>query len=386
MKKSVAIERCPDYRGETVEEALEKLLGRLGGIEEFVKPGQKVLLKPNLLRKARPEEAITTHPELVKATVKLVQRAGGKAIIGDSPGAALPHSRNVLIKLYRACGMEQVAEETGAELALDTSHRLVPCPKGRTVKGIEIIQPAVDADVIINLPKFKTHVYTRLTGAVKNLFGLVPGLIKPAYHAKLEDELRFSSMLVDLLELFTPDLSIVDGVWGMEGDGPANAPRRDMGLLIAGKNAPAVDVVLGRIMGIDPLSVSTTRQSLERGLLESDLSDVEILGEPLIGVVQEGMPVPDSVASGISFARLPFWLKPALPVAKRLLTTRPRIDRKICVACGECVRVCPVEAIGQSGGRLAIAYSRCIRCYCCHETCPRGAIKLVKPLFQRIFV
>lgn len=386
MKKKVVIERCPDYSGETPGKALERTLSHLGGIEEFVKPGQKVLLKPNLLRKARPEEAVTTHPTLVKAVVKLVQRAGGKAIIGDSPGAALPHSRNTLIRLYRACGMASVAEETGSELALDAAHRIVPCPEGRMVKRIEVIQPALDVDVIVNLPKFKTHVYTRLTGAVKNLFGLVPGLIKPAYHAKLEDVTRFSAMLVDLMELAASDLTIVDGVWGMEGDGPGNAPRREMGLLVAGASPPAVDVVLSWIMGIDPLSVPTTRECVERKLLESDFSDVEMLGEPLAGVVQEGMPVPDPVTSGMSFARLPFWLKPALPAVKWLLTTRPRIDRAICVACGDCVRVCPVKAVTVTNGKAAIGYSRCIRCYCCHETCSHGAIKLVKPVFQRVFV
>ncbi len=216
----VTIERCSAYYGDNPRRALLRALEPLGGIEEFVKPGQKVLLKPNLLRKARPEEAVTTHPLLIKAVVELVQGAGGKAVIGDSPGAALAHTRNTLIKLYRGCGLDRVADETGAELSFDTGYRIIPLPNGKTVKRIEIIDAALNADVIINLPKFKTHNFTLLTGAVKNCFGLVPGLIKPAYHAKLPDLDDFSSMLVDLMEFADPALTIVDGVWGMEGEGP----------------------------------------------------------------------------------------------------------------------------------------------------------------------
>lgn len=386
MKKKVAIERCPDYDRERLKSALVRILKHLGGIEKFVRPGQKVLLKPNLLRKARPEEAVTTHPALVKAVVELVQEAGGKAIIGDSPGAALPHTRNTLTKLYRACGLEKVAAETGAELALDTSYEIVPFPEGSMVKRIEVIKPALDADVIINLPKFKTHVYTRLTGAVKNLFGLVPGLIKPAYHAKLGDVVRFSSMLVDVMQLADSNLTIVDGIWGMEGDGPGTGPIRKMGLILAGQKPAAVDVVLSQIMGIDPLSIPTTRECAERGLIEGDFSDIETCGQPLAAVIQKDMSVPSPVTRGLSFASFPFWLKPALPIAKWLLITRPRVNRKACVACGECLRVCPVEAIRMEKGKARIDYSSCIRCYCCHETCASGAIELVKPISQRFFV
>ena len=191
----VAIERCEDYSAGALKEALEKVLEHLGGMKAFVRPGQKVLLKPNLLRKARPEEGVTTHPALIGAVAELVRKAGGQAVIGESPGAALAHNRATLTRLYRACGVEAVAADEGAELDLAAEHETVSLPEGKMVKKIQIIRPALDADVIINLPKFKTHVYTRLTGAVKNLFGLVPGLIKPGYHAKLRDTLRFTGML-----------------------------------------------------------------------------------------------------------------------------------------------------------------------------------------------
>ena len=377
----VSIEACPDYYGKTPLRAIERALEPLGGIGAFIKPGQTVLLKPNLLRKARPEEAVTTHPALVKAVVELVQKAGGRAVIGESPGAALAHTRNTLIKLYRGCGLDRVAEETGAELALDTNFEIVSLPEGKMVKRIEIIKSALDADVIINLPKFKTHCFTLLTGAVKNLFGLVPGLIKPAYHAKFPDVNDFSSMLVDLAAFIAPALTIVDGVWGMEGDGPSGGERREMGLIVAGRSPAAVDVVLSRIMDTDPLAISTTRQCVERGLLPEDLSGIEVRGEELSGVVQKNFQVPPG-----RLMAFPGWTKPFMPIAKYLLTTRPRINRRNCVGCGDCARVCPVDTITMKNGKASIHLSGCIRCYCCHETCAHHSIDLVRPLFQKIFV
>ena len=309
------------------------------------------------------------------------RKRGGKAVIGDSPGAALAHTKNTLIKLYRACGLDRVAMETGAELALDTGQEIVAFPGGRRVKRFEIIKPAIEADLIINLPKFKTHSFTRLTGAVKNIFGLVPGLIKPAYHAKIQDVDEFSAMLVDLLELINPCLTIVDGIWAMEGSGPGSGDRREVGLIVAGQSAPAVDVVLSRIMGVDPETIPTVNECVRRGLLDADWGDIEIRGVGLKEAVEDGFAVPAGNPTAF-----PAWANLLLPLIKRFFTTRPVINTDQCRLCGDCVRVCPVEAMEISQKKVTIDYRKCIRCFCCHETCPHRSIRIVRPLVQRLLV
>ncbi len=379
--KTVVIDRCPHYYGEEPLKALERVLEPLGGMENFVRPGQTVLLKPNLLRKAREEEVVTTHPALVRAAAELVKKAGGKPIIGDSPGAALQHNRNTLLKLYRACGLDRAALASGADLALGSGFRTVPLPRGRTVKRIEVIDAALDADVIINLGKLKTHSFTILTGAVKNLFGLVPGLIKPGYHARFPDVDDFASMLVDIADFADPALTIIDAVWAMEGAGPGAGDRKELGLVVAGTGPAEIDVVLSRIIGIDPLDVPTVRECVKRGLLEKDLSGIEIRGETVESVRPESFRVPPGRPHPF-----PRWAMPFMPVAKYLLSTRPRINRKKCVGCGDCERVCPVGVIEMPKGKAVIRTPGCIRCFCCHETCPHRAIDLVRPLFQRLVV
>ena len=254
MSKRVSITSCADYKQERVDAAVRQTLARLGGIQSFVSAGQRVLLKPNLLSASIPESAITTHPAVVEAMVKLVQEGGGIPIIGDSPGSTAPYTERGLRHVYKITGMADVARRTGATLNWDTTVVELSRSDSKIMKRLDIIKPALDADVIINLPKLKTHVFTTFTGAVKNLFGVIPGYNKPAYHAKLRDVVHFSEMLLDILGSVTPDLSVIDGIIALEGDGPGKRgkPKR-VGALIAGTDSVALDVVACRRHNNRPL-------------------------------------------------------------------------------------------------------------------------------------
>ena len=213
----VYLAACPDYG--QAEAKLREAVAALGGMERFVRPGERILLKANLLRAAPPESAICTHPAVAAAAAKLVAEAGGTAVITDSPGGAL-HKEAVLRGLYEKTGMAQAAAASGAELCYDASTRTVSLPAGRVLKQAEVIAPVAEADGVFDLPKLKTHVLMSMTGAVKNLFGLLPGLSKVGYHATHPSQEQFADVLLDLAEYVRPRLSIMDGVLAMEGDGP----------------------------------------------------------------------------------------------------------------------------------------------------------------------
>ena len=226
----VSIAKCGTYELERVRCALADVLEPLGGICAFVQPGQRVMLKPNLLLPARPERAITTHPAVVEAMVELVQGAGGVPFVIDSPGGPF-HTGVVMRRLYRDTGLQAVSERTGVSLLYDAASVQVSTPDGVLMKRLDLLRVYQEADVIISLPKFKTHGLTAITGSIKNLFGLVPGMTKPAYHSKLANVDAFCDMLLDIVAHVRPALSVMDGVVGMEGDGPgpSGTPRPPAG-------------------------------------------------------------------------------------------------------------------------------------------------------------
>ena len=412
-KPQVALVRCADYDLARVTEAMQSALAPLGGMAAFVKPGQRVLLKANLLRPASPEIAATTHPAVVAAAAKLVIEAGGKPLIVDSPGG--PYSPSLLRINYRKCQMTWAAQVSGAELNYDVSAVQVSHPEGRVLRRLDLIQPALDADVIINLPKIKTHNLTGLTLCVKNLFGLVPGALKIGYHAKLQEKERFCEGLVDILSYVRPALNIVDGIVAMEGEGPSGGEPRDLGVLLAGADALAVDTVAASLVGFDPLSLPILQVARRRGLCSGRLDDIELLGETLDSVrVSDFRP---GTASAIDPGLMPRglrWvarlgaetdaghqddaLQPESAALRnktlralsagwlwRQMIATPRAGEK-CVGCGYCARHCPVQAIEVVDGLAIMDPVKCIRCYCCHELCPYLAVELYTPWLGRLLM
>ncbi len=383
MNTKVYVVRCPDY--ESTEEKLRELFELMGGIERFTAPGENIILKVNLLRAAKPEEAVSTHPAVARGVARIVKEAGSTPVIADSPGAGYKYDQKTLSKVYRACGMEQAAQEAGVEVNLDTSYQAVSFPEGSLIKHFEIISPVIKADAVFNLCKLKTHLFTLMTGAVKNSFGVIPGLTKPGYHAKLRDTGRFANMLLDLDKYVSPRVSIMDAVVAMEGEGPGAGDPRHVGLLIASESALALDVVAGEIIGLDrdrnPLLIEAER----RGFHPHRISEVDVVGAELAQVKIADYRFPATILDGEGLGPMAWWEKIFKPIIKPGMSVKPRILKDRCVACGACHEACPMGAITLVDEKYAkIDDKECIRCYCCHEMCPNDAVELHRSLLYRM--
>ena len=378
MTYQVTITRCRNYELDAVRPAVASSLGPLGGIGRFVGNGQRVLVKPNLLASRSPEEAVTTHPAVVQAVVEEVQKAGGVAIIGDSPGG-----RNIgssYERLLKRTGMMGVVEATGCEwVSFDDSVIDVQAPNAKSFKRFTVGKAVTEADRIIVLPKLKTHQLTYYTGAVKILYGYIPGLLKAEYHLHTgTDAETFSDLLLDLHGALPPTLAIMDAVVGMEGQGPSNGNPRDIGLILAGENGHALDLVACSIIGFDAMAVPTVRKAGERGVGPRDLGEVLVSGEPIGNVRVQDFAKPRTMI----LAKIPPSLVSAIGY---LVGTRPSIRRGKCISCGKCAEACPPKAIRYTKGEIpSIRYRHCIRCYCCQELCPQGAVEVAYPWIRRV--
>ena len=375
----VYLVKCTDY--DQADEKITELLSLMGGVAVFAKSAEKLVLKVNLLLPSAPDRAATTHPAVVSAVAKQMQSAGARAVIADSPGSGYPHNQKTFEKLYQLCEMDQAAESAGAELNVDPAYASVFYPEGRLIKRFEIIQPVLDADGVINLCKLKTHGFTAMTGAIKNSFGVIPGLTKPGYHAKLRETSQFASMLLDLSAYVTPRLSIMDAVVGMEGNGPNGGTPRKVGYLIGAENPLALDVVAGEIIGIPFEKNPVLVEAEKRGLAPTRIEQIE-----LIGAEREELRIPDyKLPATLETGRGFDYMSALRPIFKNAFTVKPKIIRKKCVACGACRDACPVHVITISPKKYAIIDRKnCIRCYCCHEMCPHDAIDLHAGLFFRM--
>jgi len=361
----VSLVRCADYDLDHVCDAVGKAIDLLGGIEKFVRPGMKVLLKPNLLTARAPEDAVTTHPEVVRAVGRLVQKAGGTVWVGDSPGG---YGKNI-DEIFEKSGLRHIA---GVE-----DFELVKFSTANFIDGIPIARQVLDADLVISIPKLKTHCVTVMTGAIKNTFGTVTGLYKAECHSRSPREDDLAKILVKVHSITKPGLTVVDGIVGMEGDGPGGGSPRAVNVIMAGADAVAIDSCIAKIMGLDPLSVSVTKRAYEAGLGEADLSKIEMLGDGLDNFIVRGFKLPQTM----SLKMIP---RPILRWALGLVGFKPFIDENICARCDLCKTACPADCITIGKDNCGIDYKRCVRCLCCHEVCPYKAISIRRNLLTRL--
>ena len=367
-KSKVALVRCNSYEIHHVTQAVTRAVDLLGGIGLFINPGQKVLIKPNMLSPHSPEKAVTTHPVFVQAVAELVKSSGGIPSVGDSPGFYK------FSRVAEISGIGEAVRKSGARLAPFDKEQEISTAEGCLMKSLVVASEVTNADAIISLPKFKTHGLTCITAAIKNLFGCMPGLKKAEMHFRFSDDNRFSHMLADIALSLPARLHILDAVVGMDGNGPGAGDPFRIGLIIAGADPVAVDSTACRIVGIDPLTLPMIRIASERGVGNATEERIEILGEDLQKVRVSGFRYNPPAGAG-RLLPIPEFLSRGF---KNWIVRKPRFLQAICTKCGACVQICPArpKALRMEKGRVIINDRNCIRCYCCSEICPSKAIVL----------
>lgn len=344
-----------------------------------------VVIKPNLIMRCTPERAATPHPLLLEALLACLRDRGVRRItIADSPGGL--YTPGILRGVYMQTGFWDAAEKYGAVCNTQAGSRERSRKENKLCHTFDIIDPVLEADCLISLCKLKTHCMMTFTCGVKNLFGCIPGLLKPQMHYRFPEEDRFAQMLVDLAETVRPDLTLVDGVVGMEGDGPTGGKPHPLGVTAAARydGLYDLDLVLAHMIGISPAQAPTIREAMERGLCAGLPGQAAILGDTALAGRTEPFRLPKGKELDFS-ANLPAPLGGLVRRMKPRLAPRPVVRRPDCIGCGKCAETCPAHVITMEGHKAEIHAEHCIRCFCCHELCPEKAIGIKAPSFFRMF-
>ncbi len=380
-KHAVSLLSCKSYAYEyqAVKTVINQSVENLGGWEQFVSPGERVLLKVNLVMKKSPESAATSHPVFVQAVADLLRELGAHVTIGDSPGG--PFNENRLQAIYQVCGMKDAAEKSGAELNYNTAFSEVRNPKGLLLKKLTNIDVLREVDKVINLSKLKTHGMMRMTGAVKNLFGTIPGTTKAEYHLNRPEPEDFADALIDIFLCANPVLSFIDGIVAMEGDGPTSGTPKNAGVVFASQDAFAMDLAAAAIISAAPESIPTVKRSIERALCPPDISKVVFVGEPIEAFILKDFKAPAVKLVNPLMGNYPKIVKEFIDYTCQ---PRPVFLPSKCIGCEDCCRNCPPGAIHMQSHRPYVDLKKCIRCFCCQELCPKKAVEIKRPLLFQL--
>ncbi len=374
MASLVSLKHATSYRPDLVLDAMRSCLAPLGGMAAFVRPGQRVLLKPNILGGFHPDRAATTHPAIVGAAIRLAQEAGATVLVGDSPGVGS------LAWAAKASGILAVVQETGATLADFELTQDFDQPANTVAKRLPLARAVVEADVIVSLPKLKTHAQMTFTGAIKNQYGLIPGTRKSQWHFRLQGREWLAALILDVHRIARPRLAIMDAIIGMEGKGPSGGRPRQIGALIAGADLAAVDTLACALIDLDPRTVPVLEAARRDNIGATTLDELTIVGDDWRALRVVDFEKVSRLEDVLRLVPLP---RPVLDWIREHWTTRPRIVESRCIECGACVDACPVAGSAIHPDSLHVDDDRCIRCYCCHEFCPNQAIELRPSLLAR---
>ena len=360
---SKVIFRRAEYDYGTLRPLIFELLEELAG--DKIRKKSRVLIKPNLLAPAQPAKAMLTHPLIVRASAEYVLQKGGVPFISDSP------AMGTFERVLKESGIREALK--GLNVECREFKRSVAVDVGPPFNKIEIAEDAMNADVVLNLPKLKTHTQMLLTLGVKNLFGCIVGLRKPEWHFRTGvDREMFARLLVRIYRVISPAITLLDGILAMEGQGPGKGGLpRHLGMLIAGTDAVAMDMTVCRILGLAPDSLLTNRIAAE-----TELVSPKVLIDGEIPVIKD-FRLPE-------ITPLVFGPKSLHGFMRRHLVQRPFCDSSLCRLCGECWKYCPAGAITVDDKKLGFDYDRCIRCYCCIEVCPHGALRAIETVYGRV--
>ena len=365
--KPVFLAECGSYDFDTLVSLIDRAFDSLGvGRDDF--EGKKVMIKPNLIMAKKPEFAATTHPHFLEACAKSVKLRGAeKIVVAESPGG--PYNSVSFSGICRACG---IVHSEWYELNTDFGASDVKYD-GAVLKNFNVINPFFDADVVIDLCKMKTHSLTKMTCATKNLFGLVPGVDKFGLHATFPDAGDFAKMLADLANHVSKEkdlIAICDAVLSHEGNGPSQGTPKFTGYIMASRSVFSLDVVAEHMMKMDG-EVLYLDAAKELGLTSRRFEDIEIIGETEVPRFDFRRPDSDalSLVNNLSSVMGGRFVK--------IMEVHPAVDRKKCVGCGKCAASCPrstIEMTGKAKNKARIRHKNCIKCYCCQELCPVGAV------------
>ena len=375
-KTKLSITKAHRYVYDEVYQAVQKAVELIGGLSRFVPAGSQVFVKINHLSPPSPaEKGIVTHPVFTEAVLSLLKEITANITVGDDIDSGEPDG-------FEVSGYRRMCRKLGVKLLNLREEGFVQrrCD-GYVLKQTYVSKAVLDADVIINLPKMKTHSLAVFTGAVKNLYGVLPGGIRHKYHADHASKYDFSQMLLDVYTMAIPHLNIMDGIVAMEGEGPAGGSLRDAGVVLACADAVALDTIASQIIGLKPADVRTTDYAAGRGIGVADPRHIEVVGETIDSVMVADFKHPAGTSS-VLMGKAPKFL--AGFVINNFVDARPTVVRQNCNGCGECERVCPVQAVVMSNEVAKVNDAICIKCMCCHEVCRYDAIVPKKAFVGRV--